>query len=137
VSVGQAVDHEGLIHELRRFSGSNDRLPRVLSVAEESASATVQLGVSPDLHWFRGHFPDRPILPGIVQVDWAVMICRAVFGHLNAPCEIRRLKFRSMIAPGEDVELTIRRKGDHQVGFWYVGAGETKSEGTLVFPEGA
>jgi 3-hydroxymyristoyl/3-hydroxydecanoyl-(acyl carrier protein) dehydratase len=129
------MERAGLIHELMLISGSAERLPRVLSVTADSSSATVQLGVSPDLHWFQGHFPGHAILPGVVQIDWAAMICRAVFGHLHAPREIRRLKFRSIIAPPNDVELTVRRKDDHRVDFWYSAAAERKSEGTLVFSE--
>jgi 3-hydroxymyristoyl/3-hydroxydecanoyl-(acyl carrier protein) dehydratase len=129
------MDRAGLVHELRRIFGAAERLPRVLSVTAESSSATVRLGVPPDLHWFQGHFPGHAILPGIVQIDWAAMICRAVFGHMRAPRDIHRLKFRSIIAPPDDVELTVRRKDEHRVDFWYTGAAERKSEGTLVYPE--
>jgi 3-hydroxymyristoyl/3-hydroxydecanoyl-(acyl carrier protein) dehydratase len=53
--------------------------PRRFPRAASGASATYRLRVPPTLEHFRGHFPGFPILPGVVQLDWAVRFGRLHF----------------------------------------------------------
>ncbi|HET6438009.1 MAG TPA: AMP-binding protein [Anaeromyxobacter sp.] len=83
--------------------------------AEETAEAPagrqarrLTFTVWPDLVWFRGHFPELPVLPGVVQLDGLVM--RQVdriwpgAGTLRA---VKRLKFSRLIRPGEKIVLWL------------------------------
>ena len=46
-------------------------LPTVLERVS-GPGETFTLAIGADLIAFRGHFPGNPVLPGVVQVDWAI-----------------------------------------------------------------
>jgi 3-hydroxymyristoyl/3-hydroxydecanoyl-(acyl carrier protein) dehydratase len=112
---------------------SKDGLPRILSVLDDVPDRHLLLDITPALGWFRGHFPGRPVLPGIVQVHWAVLISAAYFGFGQVPAVINRLKFKNVIVPPTVVELSVTRTTKFEVSFGYTGAGMQYSEGRLVF----
>ena len=65
-----------------------------------------------DLAIFDGHFPSIPILPGVVQVDWAVHIARA---HLRVDGQFKGItatKFRRLVRPGMELALTLEHRPD-------------------------
>lgn len=108
-------------------------LPRVLSVLDDVPDRHLLLDISPGLGWFRGHFPGRPVLPGIVQVHWAVLVSAAYFDFHQVPAVINRLKFKNVIVPPSVVELSVARSTKGEISFGYTGAGKQYSEGRLVF----
>ena len=59
-------------------------LPQVLSSTASGDRATYRIRVPPALEHLRGHFPGFPILPGIVQLDWAVRFGRLHFRYFVA-----------------------------------------------------
>jgi 3-hydroxymyristoyl/3-hydroxydecanoyl-(acyl carrier protein) dehydratase len=116
---------------------SKDGLPRILSGRNGVADGHLLLDITPELAWFRGHFPGRPVLPGIVQVHWAVLASAAYFGFQQVPAVIKRLKFKNVIVPPSVVELSVARSTKIEVSFAYTGAGKQFSEGRLVFEDAA
>lgn len=82
----------------------------VHALAQGTASpggAAFDLTLDPGLLAFQGHFPGDPILPGVVQVDWAVHFATLAFGPLGAFQGVEHLKFMDPIRPGEAVRLTL------------------------------
>lgn len=87
-------------------------LPEVLSVRHESDVQVVfDLHVPLELAHFKGHFPDRPILPGVVQLDWAIRLARehlsqlALYGMFMA---LENIKFQALVRPDARLALTLR-----------------------------
>lgn len=61
--------------------------------------------VDHDSPWFSGHFPDRPILPGIAQLKMvADVIGRARQEHLWIK-RLHRVKFKRIVGPGEPLDI--------------------------------
>lgn len=114
---------------------ADDAFPRIVSVAADSGYVRVMLDISSDLSWFRGHFPQQPVLPGVVQLHWAVLIAQACFDVCGVPMEIKRLKFKKVFTPPQELELTVYLHSRNEVQFGFSGQGEQYSEGRLVFPE--
>ncbi|MDH3547726.1 MAG: hypothetical protein OEQ16_00080 [Gammaproteobacteria bacterium] len=109
--------------------------PHVLSITDESPHTRVLLEVSSDLCWFRGHFPGQPVLPGIVQLHWATLVCRALYGFTNVPHEVKRLKFKKVVVPPRTLELVVSQQGEHEVLFRFSSLGDVNSEGKILFSE--
>lgn len=72
-------------------------------------SARLALNVDAKNPFFEGHFPEAAILPGVVQVDWAMRAARDLFAELPAEFGgMEALKFRNVIVPDTKLELSLR-----------------------------
>jgi 3-hydroxyacyl-[acyl-carrier-protein] dehydratase len=54
---------------------------------------------------FAGHFPGRPILPGVVLLDLALQIIADSSGIALDLCEVSSLKFLSPARPGDELVI--------------------------------
>lgn len=86
---------------------SPNNQPSVISAQVEDSRAELVLLVDADLGCFVGHFPGYPILPGVVQIDWAVACARDYLGLVNPVKTLDRLKFTNPIQPGIRLHLTL------------------------------
>ena len=80
-----------------------------VSAEERDGEWLLQLQVPVDLAHFTGHFPQTPVLPGVVQVDWAQQLARQLIAHLPprfAGMEV--LKFQQLVRPGDTLQLSLR-----------------------------
>jgi len=115
---------------------ANDNFPRVLTAAVDGPKVCFGMDISQDLSWFRGHFPDMPILPGVVQLHWAVIVARAVFEFSDSPLEIKRLKFKNVVIPPQELELSVSVHALTEVQFDFHSSDDQFSLGRLVFASG-
>ncbi|NWD50952.1 AMP-binding protein [Pseudomonas gingeri] len=82
--------------------------PEVLAQNETDGEWLLQLAVPPDLAYFSGHFPATPVLPGVVQVDWALELGRERLALPTKFAGMEVLKFQQLVRPGDRLELTLR-----------------------------
>ena len=82
--------------------------PEVLSQHEMDGEWLLQLAVPPDLAYFSGHFPVTPVLPGVVQVDWALELGRERLELPEKFAGMEVLKFQQLVRPGDQLELSLR-----------------------------
>jgi acyl-coenzyme A synthetase/AMP-(fatty) acid ligase len=103
-----------------------------ISRGAESASGRF---VPPASHLaFDGHFPGTPILPGVVQLQWAVHWARDCFGVGTPVARIEVLKFQQVIPPGTVVSLALQwNEGKRTLGFRYESPAGHHASGRVVF----
>jgi hypothetical protein len=87
------------------------RVPHMTVLEQAPGRVLLELSVPPSLAWFDGHFRQAPILPGVVQVDWAILYGRRFFALPPAFKGMSALKFQQVIAPGALVQLELRADG--------------------------
>ena len=107
-------------------------LPEIQSAEAGDNTATYKIRVPAALEHFRGHFPGFPILPGIVQLDWAVRLGRRHFEGLGASTGVDNFKCQALVFP--DAELTLElRRDETGLNFRYFDARRTYSSGKILF----
>lgn len=100
----------------------------------ETAIRRVSVRAPRDLFWFRGHFAEYPLVPGVVQLDLASSQARAGWDDLHSLARVLKLKFKRPIRPGESVVLELRRKGERaRVDFRIEAEEGLASSGSLDF----
>ena len=84
---------------------------RVLE-CEPGASITAELDVDPELPLFAGHFPDYPVLPGVIIMEalaqaasFSILVAREAEGALGFFAGIDNAKFRNQVRPGDTLTL--------------------------------
>lgn len=84
------------------------KAPQVLEQIETNGEWSLQLSVPPDLAYFSGHFPKAPVLPGVVQVEWALNLGRELLRLRGAFAGMEVLKFQQLVRPGDEIQLHLR-----------------------------
>lgn len=68
----------------------------------------VAMRVDPQHPVFAGHFPGRPIVPGVLLIDWALAALRDAVSdaRLNvSPVELGTVKFLRPVTPGAELRI--------------------------------
>ncbi|MDB5372098.1 MAG: hypothetical protein JWP04_740 [Belnapia sp.] len=81
-----------------------------------------------------GHFPGRPIVPGVLLLDAVLRAAAALDPGRVAPALLLRAKFPAPVAPGAEVEITLAPRGPDRLGFTCRCAGVTVLLGELGWP---
>lgn len=93
--------------------------------------------------FFQGHFPEKPIMPGVLQIE-AMAQTGAVLagllagkGHLALLAGVEEAKFRRIVGPGDvlriEVEEIYRRRNFGRTAGKILANGELASEAIISF----
>ena len=104
----------------------------------------IAIAVERDHPAYEGHFPARPILPGVVLLDRSLAVAAAHFLEHRASdatgcgftTRIASAKFLSPVAPGEAVALDFDAQGTRYAVRMFAGPAATERlamSGTFVF----
>lgn len=88
------------------------RLPELIAQARDGDALLLDLFVPANLYYFDGHFPGRPVLPGVVQTHWAVHYGREYFGELGEFAGLEVLKFQQIITANQQLSLRLEYQPD-------------------------
>lgn len=82
--------------------------PDLVAQEQRDDELRLELIVPLDLAHFPGHFPGTPILPGVVQVDWAMNLAQRLMDLPPRFAGMEVLKFQQLVRPGDRISLTLR-----------------------------
>ena len=119
--------------------GDPTRLPGVERVAytsevgDDADAVVVVLHVAPTIAHFAGHFPGAALLPGVVQIDWAVRLARRYLAIEGAFSALEAVKFLGVVLPDTRLTLSLAWDGERRrLDFAYSDAQRRYSTGRIV-----
>jgi 3-hydroxyacyl-[acyl-carrier-protein] dehydratase len=90
-------------------------------VANERATGIKD--VSSDEYFFRGHFPSRPVMPGVLIIEAMAQTAAVLVVHTLGPASagklvyfmsVDRAKFRRPVVPGETLQVHVTKQQHHR-----------------------
>ncbi|CAL8478138.1 AMP-binding protein (plasmid) [Caballeronia sp. S22] len=84
---------------------------------ERSRRAALSFTVPPEHPALAGHFPGRPIVPGVVLLDHALDAIGSALGKNVGACRIESAKFLSPAVPGEALDITYETSASGAIRF--------------------
>jgi 3-hydroxymyristoyl/3-hydroxydecanoyl-(acyl carrier protein) dehydratase len=102
----------------------------------DAGRASFRVLIPRGLKYLDGHFPGRPIVPGIAQLALIERAARTAWPDLVAPTGLRRLKFQKELLPGDALIVELDRAGD-DVRFVIQQHEAEASRGLMAFASGA
>ena len=119
---------------LRALLDGRPRVPHSRILENDLQRVALEIIVPQDLLYFDGHFTEAPILPGVVQLDWAISKGREYFDLPPRFHAVNALKFQRVIGP--DHPITLELIHDVQKGslnFRYFSAAGQHASGRILF----
>ena len=107
-------------------------LPDVIAHNVSGDGAEYLFDIPAGLTWFDGPFPDNPILPAVVQIDWAIHFGQRLGFDSDRFAGFARLKFMAVIVPDTLIRLSLVASGAG-LRFVYESAAGLHSKGTVKF----
>ena len=98
------------------------RLPDLVNRQQEQDELLLELFIPANLYYFDGHFPGRPVLPGVVQTHWAVHFAREQWKDLGDFAGLEAIKFQQIITANQTIHLKLSYQPDKgKLYFTYTG----------------
>ena len=85
-----------------------------------------------DSAYFSGHFPEHPILPGVIQMHFVLFFIKQYFNKPANDYHIIKLKFSNLILPDTPVHFELKRNGENEFAFNYISGDKKYSCGKIV-----
>lgn len=109
-------------------------LPRVLAAETDATGVRLQIKVPKELRYFPDHFPEFPLLPGVVQIGWAEHFGKIFFPIWAPFSHMEVIKFGKMIRPNDELHLSLEwREASGKLYFQYGAGSHAYSSGRLVY----
>jgi 3-hydroxymyristoyl/3-hydroxydecanoyl-(acyl carrier protein) dehydratase len=108
--------------------------PEIVSESVDSNRAEFDIHVPADLYYLQGHFPGEPVVPGVIQVHWAIQFADEHFDLKPSFAGIEVLKFHRIIKPGMPIKLALELNEESgKLTFSYTSGSGKHSQGRVLF----
>jgi 3-hydroxyacyl-[acyl-carrier-protein] dehydratase len=106
-------------------------------VANDCATGVKQ--VSPEEYYFRGHFPARPVMPGVLMIEAMAQTAAVLVVHTLGPdsegklvyfMSVDNARFRKPVFPGRELHIHVTKQRNR--GNVWKFEGKAKVDGQLV-----
>ena len=106
----------GTFRDVESEAGLDDR-PEMLQETRKGDTLERWCRVPSNLACLPGHFPDFPVVPGVLQVDWAMRLATDLLGAEPHVEEFESLKFRAPLRPGDHFRIRVRAAPGDRIEF--------------------
>jgi acyl-coenzyme A synthetase/AMP-(fatty) acid ligase len=99
----------------------------------DSKQIKLELNIPKELYYFKGHFDTQSILPGVVQIDWAIAYAKKYLSVSGDIIRMEVIKFNKPIGPDYKVQLILQFNPEkRKLSFSYASELGKHSSGRIV-----
>jgi len=111
---------------------SNIPEPIMQNIIKTDSRFCADLTFLKDSSYFNGHFPEHPILPGVMQIYFVMQFIKQYFNMTANDYHILKLKFSNLILPNTPVRFELNRDSQNEFTFDYFYNDKKYSKGKIV-----
>ena len=107
------------IHEIRRWNMQRVEMEQLTAIVHEDQSRGLCVGykdVTRDEFWIRGHFPEMPLMPGVLMCEAAAQLSsyytqkhNLLDAKLVGFGGMEEVRFREPVTPGDRLVIAVER----------------------------
>ena len=124
-----------LASAIRKILTSNLVEPAVENIARTESSWSADFIFDPNAPYFKGHFPNFAVLPGVVQLGLAHHFAQAFLRKDFTIGCVKKMKFSRPILPGERIRFTLEKRAENELGYAYAKGDAICSSGCLTMAQ--
>ena len=106
--------------------------PIMQNITKTDTEFIADLTFLKDSSYFNGHFPEHPILPGVIQMHFVLCFIKQYFNKEANDYHILKLKFSNLILPDTPVHFELKRDTENEFAFNYSDGNKKYSCGKIV-----
>ncbi len=108
--------------------------PKIIRTEQHDNTVTLHCHIPANLIYFKGHFDQHPILPGVTQIYWAEKLGRSLFDISGRFKQLENIKFLHIITPDQTLALQLVFNSEkHNINFRYQSSETAHSSGRICF----
>ena len=120
-----------LASSIRQILLSNLVEPTVENIARTENSWSADFTFDPNAPYFKGHFPNFAVLPGVVQLGIAHHFAQVFLRRDFTIGCVKKMKFSRPILPGERIRFSLEKRSEDELGYTYAKAEAICSSGAI------
>jgi len=124
-----------LASAIRKILTSNLVEPAVENIARTESSWSADFIFDPNAPYFKGHFPNFAVLPGVVQLGLAHHFAQAFLRKDFTIGCVKKMKFSRPILPGERIRFTLEKHAENELCYTYAKGNAICSSGCLTMAQ--
>lgn len=105
-------------------------------VAMDELMVHARTVIKPEFDLFQGHYPEFPVLPGVIQCEMAFQAAAVLIstltdtadGKVPVVARVNNVKFRRLVRPGETVDIHVTLTDKAKRAYYMTGAVSVGSE---------
>lgn len=110
----------------------NLSLPLILDESRDEESIIYKLYFYRNCNFFKGHFKDFPIVPGVCQLFFAILFSKWAFNINFEGGQLKKIKFSNVIKPDREIDLLLA-KTKNGITYSYYQGDTTYSSGLIPY----
>lgn len=107
--------------------------PVVRLLTQQPHQVSLETTLSPDLPCFAGHFPDHPVLPGVIMMHWVMCWGQEYLGLQQPAQQLEAIKYQKIVQPEMTIQIDLHYHIDkHKLTFAVTHVGQPCSSGRIA-----
>lgn len=112
------------------MSGADNNMSGSVPGSPNVATSTMPLRIAPSHPALPGHFPGRPVVPGVVLLDRVLDATEQWLGRAVRLRSLKQAKFVAPLLPEQDAQIELRLQGE-ELRFAVTRNGESIAQGSM------
>ena len=106
--------------------------PTIIKKEIRQNQLELEIIIPPELSYFNGHYPEQPIVAGVVQINWVVEYAQKYLQLPKSFKSIKSIKFQKLMEPQLQLSLKVVYT-ERKLSFTYQKDNAIYSSGILLY----